>query len=107
MEVKTLSNFNNITKIDFGEKIVVFKFGGDWCAPCKKVEEIIKNNKDCVLYNISVDNPEFESYLMENNIYKIPHCFLRYKNRNTDFKGEITEEDLKYIIKSLKTVATS
>ena len=38
-EITTLTNYENINKIDFGEKVIFFKFGGEWCVPCKELEK--------------------------------------------------------------------
>lgn len=105
MELKTLSAYNNTKKINFGDVVVIYKFGGNWCAPCKKVEEVINDTPGTLLYNISVDNEEFESHLIENNIYTIPHCFLYCRNETIDFKGEITRDELEKLCKSLKHAA--
>ena len=105
MELKTLSAYYNSRKIDYGDTVVIYKFGGNWCNPCKKVEEVIKDTDDVLLYNINVDNEEFESHLIENNIYTIPHCFLYFRKEQVDFKGEITKTELIKICKSLKIAA--
>ena len=102
MELKTLTAYNNANNIDFGDKIVIFKFGGSWCAPCKKLDEIINDTPGTLLYNISVDNEEFESYLIENNIYSIPHCFLKYKKEIVQFKGEVSKDELLQLCSSIR-----
>ena len=101
MELKTLTAYNNANNIDFGDTIVIFKFGCDWCAQCKKLNEIINDTPGTLLYNISVDE-EFESYLMEKNIYSIPHCFLKYKKEIVQFKGEVSKDELLQLCSSIR-----
>jgi len=94
MELQTLNDYNNINRINFGDTIVVFKFGGNWCQPCKNMEDKIKDIPNCILYNISVDNQEFESFMMDNQIYKIPDCIVKYKNKIQRLKGDISREEI-------------
>ncbi len=101
-EIKTLNMYNNTKRIDFGEKIVVYKFGGHWCKACKDLEENIKNLSDVLVYEIDIENDEFESFLVENKIYSIPDTFLCYKNNEVRFKGLRTTEQLKDLIKMIK-----
>lgn len=102
MEIKTLESYNNINKIDFGEVITVFKFGGNWCTPCKNIEEIINSIPGCILYNISVDNENFESFLIDEMVYTIPDCIIKYKKDFVRIKGEKTREELIKIFEALK-----
>lgn len=105
MEIKTLDTYNNINNIDFGDNIVIFKFGGSWCGPCHNLEKILKDIPSTVLYNISVDNSEFESHLIEKKIYTIPHCFLKCGKEIVDFKGEKTKDEIIKICESLRLVS--
>ena len=41
VEIKDLTRYNYINNIDFGETVVFFKFGAEWCAPCLKLEETL------------------------------------------------------------------
>jgi len=59
-----LSDFQNI--ISKNEGVVIFKFGAEWCAPCKKIEPVYKNfaqtaptNLNC--FKVDVDE-SFELY---------------------------------------------
>lgn len=101
-EIKDLNSYNSINKIDFGEKVIFFKFGGDWCVPCKQLETNLECIPDVILYNIDVENDEFESFTVENNIYTIPHTFVKYKNKTVDFKGTKSVEELTELISNLK-----
>ena len=101
MELKTLTAYNNANNIDFGDKIVIFRFGCNGCAQCKKLDEIINDTPGILLYNISVDE-EFESFLMENNIYSIPYCFLKYKKEIVQFKGEVSKDELLQLCSSIR-----
>lgn len=102
MELTTLNDYRNINSIDFGENIIVFKFGGSWCQPCKNMEEKIKEIPNCILYNISVDNQEFESFMMDNKIYKIPDCIVKYKNKIERMKGDISREEIMTLFNKLR-----
>ena len=94
MKIDSLATFNNINYIDFGEKILVFKFGGDWCVPCMELNKNLEKIENILVYEISIDEPDFESYLIDNKIYKIPHCICKYKNKKSQFKGVKTVDEL-------------
>ena len=98
-ELKTTMN-----NVDFGDKIVFFKFGADWCVPCKTLEKNLKNIpgfNDILVYKISIDNPDFEKYMKENDIFNIPDTFVKYRKKNSRFKGPKTIPQLQEIINNL------
>jgi thiol-disulfide isomerase/thioredoxin len=79
--INNLTAFNNLINIDYGDKIVFFKFGTDWCIPCIELDKILVNIPNSLVYYISVDNENFDSYLIENKIYTIPHTIIKYGNK--------------------------
>jgi len=100
--VKSLENYFSINSINFGEKIVFFKFGADWCIPCVELEKILECIPNSVLYNISVDNDAFESFFIENGIYTVPDTIIKYKNASYRFQGVKTKDAINEIIKEMK-----
>lgn len=100
--VKSLENYFSINSINFGEKIVFFKFGADWCIPCVELEEILECIPNSVMYNISVDNDAFESFFIENGIYTVPVTIIKYKNATHTFQGVKTKDAINEIIKKMK-----
>lgn len=101
-EITTLRMYNNINKIDFGEKPVFFKFGGSWCKACKDLDKNIECIPDTVIYEINVENEEFESFLIENNIYSIPDTIIKYKGNEVRFKGVRTPDEISEMITNIK-----
>jgi len=100
--INNLTAFNNLINIEYGDKIVFFKFGTDWCIPCAELDKILVNIPNSLVYYISVDNENFESYLIENNIYTIPHTIIKYKNKNKKIIGIHTINQIEKYIEELK-----
>lgn len=100
--INNLTAFNNLINIEYGDKIVFFKFGTDWCIPCAELDKILVNIPNSLVYYISVDNENFESYLIENNIYAIPHTIIKYKNKNKKIIGIHTINQIEKYIEELK-----
>ena len=96
--VKSLENYYSINSINFGEKIVFFKFGADWCIPCMELEEILESIPNSIMYNISVDNDAFESFFIENGIYTVPVTIIKYKNVTHTFQGVKTKTQIEFLI---------
>ena len=71
--------------------VVIFKFGADWCGPCKKVEPIfdefstrVSSNIKC--YKIDVDNSfELYAHLKRLKMVKGLPTFLSYNKDNFSF----------------------
>ena len=100
--IKDLESLNNIKKINFGETVVFIKIGADWCIPCIELDKVLVKIPNTVIYHISVDNENFESFFIENKIYSLPHTFIMYKNNTEQFIGNRTEEQINSLIEKLK-----
>lgn len=100
--IKDLSSYNSINSIDFGEKVLFFKFGADWCIPCTELDKILMSVPDSMLYHISIDNEEFETFFMDNKIYTLPVTIIKYKDNTHRFQGVKTIEQINEIINSMK-----
>jgi thiol-disulfide isomerase/thioredoxin len=100
--IKDLKNYTAVNNIDFGEKVIFFKFGAKWCIPCIELEKILTKVDDNLLYHISIDNEEFESFFMENKIYTVPDTIIKYKDNTRRFQGVKTIEQINEIINSMK-----
>ena len=100
--IKDLKTFNNLINIDHGDKIVFFKFGTDWCIPCIEIDKILINIPNSLIYYISVDNENFESYLIENKIYTIPYIIIKYKDKIKKINGIHTINQIEKYIEELK-----
>tara|TARA_Y100000389_G_scaffold166582_1_gene171408 strand:+ start:162 stop:485 length:324 start_codon:yes stop_codon:yes gene_type:complete len=100
--IKDLKNYTVVNNIDFGEKVIFFKFGADWCIPCIELEKILENVENSLLYHISIDNEEFESFFMDNKIYNVPDTIIKYKDNTHRFQGVKTIEQINEIINSMK-----
>jgi len=102
MDIETYDSFCSINEIDYGDNILVFLFGGNWCTPCKNLYENLEKVENCLVYKINVENLEFEDYISDNNITSIPYSIVKYKNNKTTFKGERTRDELLEMFASLK-----
>lgn len=100
--IKDLSTYNSINSVNFGETVVFFKFGADWCIPCIELDKVLVNVPDSMLYHISIDNEDFESFFMDNKIYTVPDTIVKYKDATNRFQGLRTHEQIMEIIEELK-----
>lgn len=100
--IKNLSSYNSINSINFGEKVLFFKFGADWCIPCIELDKVLMSVPDTILYHISVENEDFISFFMDNKIYTVPDTIIKYKNSTTRFQGVRTLEQILEMIEKLK-----
>jgi hypothetical protein len=100
--INDLTTLNSSINVDYGDKIVFFKFGTDWCIPCTELDKILVNIPNSIIYYISVDNENFESFLMENKIYTIPYTIIKYKNKNKKINGIHTINQIEKYIEELK-----
>ena len=103
MEIESYEAFCSINQVDFGENIVVFLFGGEWCTPCKNLFNTLQKIEQCIVYKINVENLVFEDYITDNNIVSIPYSIVKYKKNEIKFKGERTCDELQELFLSLKT----
>lgn len=103
VSVKFNSVLNNIISMDFGDKIVFVKFGTDWCVPCQELDKILVNIPDSILYHVNLDNDEFDSVMEEYNFTTMPYTIIKYKKDSRDFKGIITEQQIKNLIDDMKS----
>lgn len=95
MKIETLQAYNNINKINHGDKIVIFKIGTEWCTPCKTLQKTLDKIEDVIVYQMDMENDEFESFYEDNNIKNIPYCICKYKDVTFRFKGLLTEDALR------------
>ncbi len=100
--IENLSSYNSINNINFGEKVLFFKFGADWCVPCADLDKVLVTVPNSMLYHISAENEDFTSFLMDNDIYKLPDTIIKYKNNTTRFKGVRTLDQILEMIEKLK-----
>jgi len=100
--IKDLYSYNSINSINFGEKVLFFKFGADWCIPCVELDKVLINVPDSMLYHISIENEDFESFFIDNKIYTLPVTIIKYKNSTIRFQGVRTLEEILEMIKKLK-----
>ena len=106
-QIESLQSYNDINSIDFGDTIVFFKFGTEWCGPCKNLEPILTDMPNSITYTINVENDEFEEFLSKNRIYNIPTTIIKYRNDKTQFVGLRTADEINNMIHNLKTRFTS
>lgn len=100
--INDLQTFNNLINIDHEDKIVFFKFETDWCIQCIELDKILVNIPNSLVYYISVDNENFESYLIENKIYTIPHTIIKYNNKIKKIIGIHSTNQIEKYIEELK-----
>jgi thiol-disulfide isomerase/thioredoxin len=100
--INDLTTFNNLIDLDYGDKIVFFKFGSDWCIPCSELDKILVSIPNSIIYYISIDNENFESYLTENKIYTIPYTLIKFSKKIKKVIGMHNKCDIERYIEELK-----
>jgi hypothetical protein len=100
--ITNLSAFKNLIEEDYGNKIVFFKFGTDWCIPSSEIDKILVNIPNSMIYHIPVDNENFEPYLMENRMYTFPYTFIKYGKKIKKTFGIQTVDQINRYIEELK-----
>jgi thiol-disulfide isomerase/thioredoxin len=83
--------FFQLLKINPG--VFIFKFGAEWCAPCKSIKKYIDNvslalpNDNTVyIYNVDVDDCfDLYAYLKQKKMVSGIPALLAYKKGNTYF----------------------
>jgi len=101
--INKYETYNSTLQIDFGEKVVFFKVGAEWCIPCIELDKILACVEDSVVYHISIDNVDFESFFTDKGIYTVPDTTIKYKNKTHRFRGIKSLEQIKEAIEKLKS----
>lgn len=81
--------FFNLLKINPG--VFIFKFGAEWCAPCKTIKKyidnvslVLPNNNKIYIYNVDVDECfDLYAYLKQKKMVSGIPTLLAYKKENT------------------------
>jgi len=88
---ETLAEFYQI--LSHNDNLVIFKFGADWCAPCKKIDPLVEKwfaflSENTNIQTVFVDvDASFELYAFlktKKMIQGIP-TLLAYKKDNTSY----------------------
>lgn len=91
MEIKKITDQNH-DEIVKSNKIVLLKFGAEWCGPCRMIsselKELAETNPDIVVGEADIDSPETDSIKQKYDIQTIPHIALLVDGKIVDsFKG--------------------
>ncbi len=87
----TLDRNQFLTVLQNNKKKIIFKFGADWCGPCKKAEPIIREccehlPSDIQVYMIDVDESfDLYAYLNSKKIVKSIPTLLCYDRGNLSY----------------------
>ena len=93
INVNSMYDFYNILKNNDG--VVIFKFGAEWCSPCKKIEPFVTNWFNTIHNNSDITNIQlvyvdvdesFELYAhlkTKKMIQGIPAILAYYKGNET------------------------
>ena len=70
------------------EKLVVLKFGAEWCGPCRALDDVIntvtKERDDFIPLYVNVDNPGLDDVVSEYAIRSVPTVFYMKNNMILD-----------------------
>ncbi|MGL4769146.1 MAG: thioredoxin family protein [Mycoplasmoidaceae bacterium] len=82
MELRNLNDQNH-DEIVKSKKIVILKFGAEWCGVCNMIDPEIKgladDNKDITIAIGDIDEDNLENLKIKYNIQSIPHIVF-YKD---------------------------
>jgi len=93
MNINGMNEFYNILQKNDG--VVIFKFGAEWCSPCKKIESFVTNWFNSIHTNPDITNIQlvyidvdesFELYAQlktKKMIQGIPAILAYYKGNET------------------------
>ena len=89
--------------------VFVFKFGAEWCKPCKAIKKyidnvslVIPNNNTIFIYNVDVDECfDLYAYLKQKKMVSGIPVMLAYKAGNITYAPDASvsgtdEKELKY-----------
>jgi thiol-disulfide isomerase/thioredoxin len=88
-EIVTRTDFINILSSNTG--VVLFKFGAEWCGPCKKIESLLYELFDELPENVSVYVLDVDvcfdlfSYLKHKKMVNGIPCILAYYRGNASY----------------------
>lgn len=88
-EIVSRTDFLNILASNTG--VVLFKFGAEWCGPCKKIESFLHELFHELPENVSVyvldidDCFDLFSYLKHKKMVNGVPCILSYYRGNTSY----------------------
>jgi len=90
-KIETMQEFYNMLQIN--NSVVIFKFGADWCSPCKKIEPTISQwfqhitiNTNIQAVYVDVDEAfELYSFLRTKKMIKGIPAVLAYYKGNTGY----------------------
>lgn len=110
--IENLAHFQQILAINPG--VMIFKFGAEWCAPCKKIEGLINEwfaNMPSYVQTFCVDVDEsFELYATlkhKKMVHGIPAILAYYKgNTSYVFDYAIAGTDTQAIEQFFKHILT-
>ena len=77
--------------LEKNEGLIMLKFGAEWCAPCKKIEDDVKkhfdnmpNNVQCGIIDVD-ESFDLYAYLKNKKIVSTIPSILCYKKGNLSF----------------------
>ena len=110
--------FMELLKINPG--VFIFKFGAEWCSPCKKIKKFVDKvslvlpTNIMYIYSVDVDECfDLYAYLKQKKMVSGIPVMLAYKTGNTTYAPDASvsgtdENELKYFFDTcLKMMSTS
>ena len=86
-ELQTRNDFSQ--KLKENKKMLVLKFGAEWCGPCKQIDPIVcafmessPENMDCYMFDVD-DCFDLYAYMKSKKITQAIPTLLAYKSGNT------------------------
>ena len=98
IKLDNLESYESIDSIDFGKTIVFIKFGTDWCKPCNQLNAVLSKIAGSIIYEVDVQNDEFENIMSVERIYNIPVTIIKVGKYKTKFTGLKTVDEIINII---------
>ena len=71
---------NNHDELIKSTKVVLLKFGAEWCGPCQMIapelKELADSNPDITVVDVDIDDPKIDSIKQKYDVQTIPHVVL-------------------------------
>ena len=107
-QIESLQSYNDINSIDFGDTIVFFKFGTEWCGPCKQLGPTLEKvvaaaNGKVKMVRVNIDDNQ--QIAQQLRVQSVPTVYAFVDGQPVDgFSGAQPESTLIQFIEKISAL---